>query len=518
MTASDFADLVRRPRALRVPMRRLRTAALGRLRAQRKPSLQLRLVAVFGLLVAATVLVIAGATMLVARAQLSRNLDAQLRGTADSFRLGPADHAGAGGLAAATRRWLAEHPLPVGQMAAIRIGHDRVLASAGDLDMFEVPSPRTLLTTTRPTWWNLHGSEGSVRGLTVPIRTENARVGTLVLLAYRRPLNRTLQALLGAITDASLAGIAVALLLGGVVVARGLRPLRAMTAEVAAIETTRDLARRLNLTGVPAEVEELAGAFDRMLGRLEQAFASQRRFLADASHELRTPLTVVGGQLELLADQLDGSRRNRLRQTEHELERMARIVDDLLLLARLEEGMPLRSEPIELELVVREALLRAMLLAPRSTSTDAEPGLFACGDGERVLQVLTNLVANAVKNTDENDRITLTAGRDNGHALLRVADTGRGIAANELPHVFDRFYRGADQRAAEPEGSGLGLAIARSLVESMHGTIDVDSALGRGTTFTIRLPLWRAGTNAGRCAAGTPAGSVRITRTTGRRS
>src|SRR5207249_3605494 len=161
----------------------------------------------------------------------------------------------------------------------------------------------------------------------------------------------------------------------------------------------RDLARRLQLADAPGEVGELATAFDRMLARLQQAFDSQRRFLADASHELRTPLTVVRGQLELLADQLDGGRRGLLRQTEQELDRMARIVEDLLLLARLEEGMQLRSEPVELELVLREAHLRAMLIALRAARVEAEPGLYARADAERLLQVLTNLVANAVKHT-----------------------------------------------------------------------------------------------------------------------
>lgn len=492
MTASDLTNSLRGPRSLRMPIRRSRISSLLRLRPHHEPSLALRLGAVFGLLVAATVLLVAGATTLVVRAQIARNLDTQLRGTAASFRLGPATHAArTTDLESATRQWLAEHPLPVKQMAAIRIGHSRVFTSAGDLDMFEVPSPRGLLAATRPTWWNLHGSEGPIRGLTLPIRTGHAQVGTLVLLAYRRPLDRSLQALLDVIRDASLAGIAAALLLGGLVVTRSLRPLRTMTSEVAAIETTGDLRRRLNLTDAPGELGTLANAFDHMLERLEQTFLAQRRFLADASHELRTPLTVAHGQLELLADQLDNSRCRQLKQTEQELDRMAHIVDDLLLLARLEEGMPLRTEPVELELVLREAELRAMLIAPRSINTDAETGVFVRGDSERLLQVLTNLVANAVKHTDDDDTITLTSGRESGHAVLQVSDTGRGIPADDLPHVFDRFYRGASQRAKEPEGSGLGLAIARSLIESMHGTIDVASATGHGTTFTVRLPVWQ---------------------------
>jgi two-component system, OmpR family, sensor kinase len=231
-----------------------------------------------------------------------------------------------------------------------------------------------------------------------------------------------------------------------------------------------------------------------MLAGLEQAFASQRRFLADASHELRTPLTVLRGQLELLTDELRGAHRDAFERTQEELDRMARIVNDLLLLARLDEGMQLLAEPVELELVLREASVRSMLLGPRATRVEAEPGLYAYADSERLLQVLTNLVTNAVKHTDDTGVLVLASGRENGHALVRVSDNGPGIAPNELPHVFERFYRGPDQRADTPEGSGLGLAIARALVEAMHGAIDVDSTVGVGTTFTLRLPIWTAPT------------------------
>ena len=462
----------------------------------RRSSLSLRLVGVFGLLVAATVLFVVGVTAVVARAQLARILDRQLRGTAQSFRTGPARLAGGDGLAAETRRWLAEHPLPVGQMAAIRVNGAGVLTSAGDSDLFEVPAPRTLLTATHVSWWNLAGTEGPVRALAVPIVGRDGQVGTLVLLAYERPLDRTLEAVLSATERASGIGLVVALLLGALVVARSLRPLRTIATQVGEIERTADLSRRVELHDEPGEVGALAAAFDRMLAALEQAFESQRRFLADASHELRTPLTVVRGQLELLADELGGLDRSAFDRAEEELDRMARIIDDLLLLARLDEGMKLRAEPVELELVLREALLRSLLVAPRATRVETEPGVYARADSERLLQVLSNLVTNAVKHTDETGELVLASARENGHALLRVSDNGRGIAPSELPRVFERFYRGADERADMPEGSGLGLAIVRALVEAMDGVIDVDSNPGIGTTFTLRLPIWPTSTTA----------------------
>ena len=457
----------------------------------RQSALSIRLVAVFGLLTAATVLLVAGVTTMVARAQLARTLDRQLQGTARSFQTGPAARArDDSGLAAETRSWLAEHPLPVGQMAAIRVQGGRVLTSAGDSDLFEVPAPRTLLAATDVSWRNLHGTEGPVRSLTVPIVGSHGQVGTLVLLAYVRPLDRVLGAVLSGTEWASGAGLVVALLLGGFVVARSLRPLRQITAEVSEIERTGDLSRRVSLSDSAGEVGALASALDRMLTSLGDAFDGQRRFLADASHELRTPLTVVRGQLELLADQLDEPAGKALDLTQQELDRMARIIDDLLLLARLDEGMRLRTEPVELELLRREASLRSALLAPCATRVETEPGLYAYGDPERLLQVLTNLVSNAVKHTDESCELVLASRRENGHALVRVSDNGCGIPPTELPRVFERFYRGADQRADTPEGAGLGLPIARALVEAMHGAIDVDSRTGVGTTFTLRLPVW----------------------------
>ncbi len=468
------------------------TAAGGERSADRETrgmSLSLRLAAIYGLLIAATVLLVAGVTVAIARSQLEHTLDAQLRSTAHSFQYGPAARArGADELRAETRRWLAEHPLPQDQMAAIRILGGRVLTSVGGLDLFEVGDPRSLLAAKRAAWLKLDGSDGTVRGLTVPIRANGRQLGTLVLLAYERPLRRTLDALLLGIAVASALGIAVALSLGVLVVRRSLNPLKRMVGQVAAIEATGDLSRRVSGGDETDEVALLAKAFDRMLVMVEAAFRSQRRFLADASHELRSPLTVVRGQLEVLANELDDGVRGSLSTATGELDRMARIVHDLLLLSRLDEGMQLQRETVEVELVLREALLRAMLLAQRDVRVQAEPGIYALADADRLLQVVTNLVANAINHTDATGTIALSSRRENGRVLLHVSDNGSGIPREELPHVFERFYRGGKERASTPDGSGLGLAIARSLVAAMGGSIEVRSTQGVGTTFAVTLP------------------------------
>jgi two-component system OmpR family sensor kinase len=451
--------------------------------------LAVRLACLFGFLVAATLLVVASVTLVIARSHLERTLDSELRASAQSFRRGPAASAhDAVTLRQATRRWLAERPLPESQMAAIRLAGGAVLTSAGGLDLFEISHPHRLLMASEAGWWQIEGSDGPVRGLTVPIVRGDRQLGTLVLLAYEQPVYETLAALLSGIALASGIGLALALLLGMLAVRRSLRPLTRMTATVVAIEDTGDLSPRVSLGGETAEVAQLADAFDRMLAKLEEAFEAQRRFLADASHELRTPLTVVRGQLEMLTDDLEANADGAFSVATGELDRMARIIDDLLLLARLDEGMELRCEPVEVELVLREALLRALLLAPRDVRVDAQPSVYALADGERLLQVVTNLVTNAVHHTDETGKIVLSAQPQNGTVEVAIADTGPGIQPTDLPHVFERFYRGAKERGSAPEGSGLGLAIASSLVTAMNGTIDVRSTDRLGTTFFVRLP------------------------------
>lgn len=226
-----------------------------------------------------------------------------------------------------------------------------------------------------------------------------------------------------------------------------------------------------------------------MLGSLETTYRSQQQFLSDASHELRTPLTVARGQLELLGDELgDASSRRALGTATDEIDRMGRIVEDLLLLARLDEGLPLGRQPVEVELVLREALLRGTQGATRDARVDTEPGLTALADPDRLLQVVTNLVTNAVQHTDADAALTLSAGRAGERVVLRVADSGPGIPPEDLPHIFERFHRGEPAGTGAPGGTGLGLAIVASLVRAMGGDIDVQSVPGQGTAFTVSLP------------------------------
>jgi two-component system, OmpR family, sensor kinase len=458
-------------------------------RSRRALPLSARLGITYALLVTATLLVVAALAAQLTRSSLSDALDARLESVVDAYRSGPgARVVDQDQLFDQSRAWLAATAFPDDQVVAVRVGEE--VRSSGGLDLDRIEGIDRALVATAPRWWDLEAGGDSIRVLTVPLLLDGAQVGTLVAGASRSGEEETLTTLLWGMGWASALGLLFATAVGVVTVRRTLRPLRRMASEVEAIQRTGDLSRRVESAGPADEVGRLSVGFDAMLARLEEAFASQRRFLSDASHELRTPLQVARGQLELLEEGLrDAEGRRSLAVATEELERMRRIVDDLLLLARLDEGMPLRREAVEVELVVREALLRGMLLARREYRVDVEPGLFAEADPDRLLQVITNLVTNAVRHAGEDALIAVTGRSEDDRVVIEVRDTGPGIPPEELALVFDRLYRGHAARTGGPIGAGLGLAIAASLTRAMGGDISVRSELGHGATFTVRLPL-----------------------------
>ncbi|MEA2591795.1 MAG: two-component system, OmpR family, sensor kinase, partial [Actinomycetota bacterium] len=339
-------------------------------------------------------------------------------------------------------------------------------------------------------WLDLKGRTGAaIRVLRVPITEPNGHVAGILIVgaAQSKVVNHAVWNLLKGIGAASAIGLVFATTLGLFAVRRTLRPLENMSHEVESIQETDDLSKRLSGRGPRDEVGRLAEGFDRMLGRLQEAFMSQRRFLSDASHELRTPMTVVRGQLELLAMDVESlTGRRSMSIAIEELDRMGRIVEDLLLLARLDEGMTLARDSVEVELVVGEALLRT-IMDSGDVRVQVAPELCILGDADRLLQVLTNLVANAVRH-GRNAPISVRGWPEGEYVKIEVADRGPGISPEDLPHVFERLYRGSKARSESPGGAGLGLAIAASLVKAMDGWVEVTSTLGLGTTFTVTLP------------------------------
>jgi two-component system OmpR family sensor kinase len=447
--------------------------------------LAVRLPAMTATVVAAALLVVVGLTVQVARHHLSGTLDHQLRASADSFGAGPGRRITAPDqLAGEAARWLSTTPFDSGEVVAVRTAEGQVLTGPGRLDARTLPRATELLAAHESRWWNLGKGRGAVRALTVPLTLDGRQIGTLVVAGSRAPVEAALRGLLSPLGWTGAVGLALAALLAFAAVRRTLGPLLRMSRQVDAIHATGDLSRRVGTQGPRDEVGRLGEGFNRLLTRVQEAFDSQRRFVSDASHELRTPLTVARGQIELaLADPATGPASGALTAAVVELDRMGRIVEDLLLLARLDEGLRLARVPVEVELVAEEALLRGLRLAHRSMRVDAEPGLCARADPDRLLQVLSNLVVNAVLHAGAGATVTLRSRRDGSHVVIEVADDGCGIPADALPHVFDRFYR----TRTDAGGAGLGLAIVQSLTRAMGGSVAVTAVRGEGTTFTVRL-------------------------------
>jgi len=257
---------------------------------------------------------------------------------------------------------------------------------------------------------------------------------------------------------------------------------------------TKDLSRRLPADNMPVpEIRYWAEAFNTALDRLEQLFQQQRRFLADVSHELRTPLTIIRGQAQLMrrTGEYDPEA---VADIEKEAERLARLVEDLLFLARAEAGaLPLRQEAVDLDTVLLDVLRQTQMLAEakqqRLELEHLEP-LPVRGDPDRLTQAILNLVSNAIQYTPPGGTIHVGARREEQWAVVWVRDTGPGIPPEDLPHVFERFYRAARSRTRRGGGgAGLGLSIVWWIVDAHGGHITVQSKEGEGSTFTIYLPL-----------------------------
>lgn len=254
-----------------------------------------------------------------------------------------------------------------------------------------------------------------------------------------------------------------------------------------------DLAKRLNWKKRPDELGALAQTFDDMLGRLEAAFARERRFIADASHELKTPLTVINANAQMLsrwgAQDADIMRES-LATIKNESAAMARVINAMLTLAKTENPETLSLERVNLRELVSEvgSALRPTAAA-KGIALNVEADVDAAVRGEFGLlrQLVTNLTENAIKFTDRG-AVTLGVVKDNGAATLIVRDTGAGIPADAVPHIFERFYRADPARSRVVEGMGLGLAVVNSIVRVHHGRIHVVSEMEQGTTFTVDLP------------------------------
>ncbi|MBI3970093.1 MAG: HAMP domain-containing protein [Chloroflexi bacterium] len=297
----------------------------------------------------------------------------------------------------------------------------------------------------------------------------------------------------------SVAGALIALVAGWLLAGRALRPVRMLTETAGAIARSRSFRRR-----VPAgaagdtregrdELQQLAATFNEMLASLEQTYQAEQRFVSDASHELRAPLTAIQANLDLLEHRPDmppDARQEAVHEAAREARRLAQLVADLLALARADAGVPLHKYRVELDRVLLEALGQARHLArgQRLEVGTLQPAIIH-GEPDRLKQLLLVLLDNALKYTPPDGTVTLGLTRNGAAAELVVQDTGVGIPPEDLPRVFERFYRADPARARDPGGTGLGLPIARWIAEQHGGAITLSSAPGRGTTARVRFPL-----------------------------
>lgn len=338
-----------------------------------------------------------------------------------------------------------------------------------------------------------HHGDALLRVLTVPIY-DTMRPGEPVLyLQVGRLLNNLedfSSLLLNALFWSGLAAgfsVLIAILLTPTM----FRPLEDIARTARQITRADDLSRRVPHAHRADQVGEMARAFNQTLERLERLFQTQQRLLADVSHELRTPLTAIRGNIDLMRH-FGEADPDSLAAMQSDIERMTRLVGDLLLLARADSGaIPLAFKPVELDNVLFDVYRQAQRLADSvEVKLSVVDQVCVWGDTDRLQQLVLNLIDNSLKYTPPGGEVVIGLEKNGKWARVIVSDTGIGISAEHLPHIFERFYRVDKARTRVQGGSGLGLSITRWIAEAHGGNISVTSKPGDGTTFTIDLPIY----------------------------
>ncbi len=343
------------------------------------------------------------------------------------------------------------------------------------------------------------------RVLAVTLAQGGVAVAEIRVAEALAELDQTLRLLRRGFLASGALALVAAVVGGWLLAGRALRPVERMRAEAATLGAGcapgSPLAARLAEPGTDDELDRLAGTFNQLLDRLEDAFAAERRFIADASHELRTPLTSMRGNVDVLLRQAraagsaaDADTVDALADVQREAARMSRLLEDLLTLARADAvAAPAPTATVDLRDVAALALRTAAGLdrdRPLAlVAADSAPGPMVRGDADRLEQAMLILLDNAMRHSPAGAPVRLELARDGREAVVRVVDQGEGIAAEHLPRIFDRFYRVAAARDRASGGSGLGLAIAQAIVRQHGGSIAAASEVGAGSTFTITLPL-----------------------------
>lgn len=393
-----------------------------------------------------------------------------------------------------------------------------ILVRSENLAGFEGVLDPAGIGTTAEVFRSTTIDEQDIRVLTVPLYVESGRQDQLLgylqvaevlddYSAFERLL--VISLLIGA------AAVTFSLFLVTWLTPSLFKPLEDIAAVARQITRADDLSRRVPDTGRQDEIGDLTLALNQTLERLENLFRTQQRFLADVSHELRTPLTTIRGNVDLLR-RMGMADPDFLDDIQAELERMTRLVNDLLLLARADVGsMPIMREPIDVDTLLVDVYRQvAMLTPPVAMKLGEVDQARVLGDRDRLRQLFLNLLDNAIKYTPAGGTVRLSLSKTAERVDVVVSDTGVGIPEQDLPHIFDRFYRVDKARTRMMGGSGLGLSIVKSIVEAHGGDIHVTSEVGKGTTFYVSLPLLltdaeRSANGAAAAASTGPLGSRR---------
>jgi heavy metal sensor kinase len=371
-----------------------------------------------------------------------------------------------------------------------------VISDAGG-EAAEVPARRSVVLPVvggAERWVTLPGDDADFHVLVRPVVADGEVVGVLEVGQSHEEIDETLGALLFILMVAMPITLVLAGLGGLLIAGRALAPVDSVT-RLARQISAEDLSSRLDLDLPDDELGRLARTFDEMIARLEGAFRRQRQFTGDASHELRTPLTALKGQVEvtLARPREPDEYRAVLSVVNEEVDRLILLVGSLLTLARADAGeISLAREPISVGDAVSGAVEQLEPLADqRGISLHVEPGpeMTIDADESLLLQLLLNLLDNAIKYTPAGGTVEATWAVAGDAAHITVRDTGIGIDAEHLPHVFERFYRVDKARSRSEGGTGLGLAISRWIVGAHGGEISVASTPGEGTSVTVRLPV-----------------------------
>ena len=357
-----------------------------------------------------------------------------------------------------------------------------------------IPFDTSALHKDSPQYVDIAGTDWHIRVLSIPLKQDGKRLATLQMASRLDTVDKAQDDLMQILSIIWIVAVLFSGMAVWITMGQTLKPLGAITETVEQINRADDLSRRIPYSGPENdEIGSMVSTFNQTLERLEALFTSQQRLLADVSHELRTPLTVIKGNVDLMR-RMKSLDAESLASIDQEAGRLTRLVGGLLLLAQADTGkLALVMNKVELDLLITEVFQEMSILAANKVHLHLNEidQVYVNGDRDRLKQVFINLTANAIQYTPQGGDVYVSLEQIKDRARVIVRDTGPGIPAEDLPHIFERFYRAEKSRTrGKSTGFGLGLSIVNWIVEKHGGRIEVASQEGKGTTFVVWLPLF----------------------------